>query len=57
MKKRAFSLVEMLIVISIIGILGAIVIPMLQDHSHKAKEAAAKMMIQSVFSGPRDMIR
>jgi prepilin-type N-terminal cleavage/methylation domain-containing protein len=41
-KKRAFSLVEMLIVISILGIMAAIVIPMLKDHSQKAKEAAAK---------------
>jgi prepilin-type N-terminal cleavage/methylation domain-containing protein len=42
MKRKAFSLVELLIVISIIGIMAAIVIPMLQDHSQKAKEAAAK---------------
>jgi len=38
----AFSLVELLIVISILGIMAAIVIPTLQDHSKKAKEAAAK---------------
>lgn len=41
-KKRAFSLVEMLIVISILGIMAAIIIPAMKDHSQKAKEAAAK---------------
>lgn len=41
-QKKAFSLVELLIVISILGIMAAIVLPTLQDHSKKAKEAAAK---------------
>lgn len=41
-KKRAFSLVEMLIVISILGIMAAIIIPAMKDHSQRAKEAAAK---------------
>jgi len=40
--RRAFSLVELLIVISVLGILAAIVLPTLQSHSQKAKEAAAK---------------
>lgn len=40
--KKAFTLVELMIVISILGILGAIVLPMFQDHIQKAKEAAAK---------------
>ncbi len=40
--RTGFSLVEMLIVISILGIMAAIVVPILQDHSQKAKEAAAK---------------
>ncbi|MBE0537267.1 MAG: type II secretion system protein [Phycisphaerae bacterium] len=40
--KKAFSLVELLIVISILGIMAAIALPALQDHSKKAKEAAAK---------------
>jgi prepilin-type N-terminal cleavage/methylation domain-containing protein len=40
--KKAFSLVELLIVISILGIMAAIVMPSFQDHSRKAKEVAAK---------------
>jgi len=40
--KRAFSLVEMLIVVAILGILAAIVLPQFQSHSQEAREAAAK---------------
>jgi len=40
--KYAFTLVETLIVVSILGILAAIVVPQFQAHSHLAKEAAAK---------------
>lgn len=40
--KKAFSLVEILIVVAILGILAAIVMPQFQNHSTLAKEAAAK---------------
>ncbi|GAH74356.1 unnamed protein product, partial [marine sediment metagenome] len=40
--KKAFTLVEILIVVAILGILAAIVIPQFQAHSQEAKEAAAK---------------
>ena len=42
MKKKAFSLIELLIVISILGIMAAIVLPTFQGNIQKAKEAAAK---------------
>lgn len=40
--KRAFTLVEILIVVAILGILAAITIPTLKGHIIEAKEAAAK---------------
>lgn len=40
--KKAMTLVEVLIVVSILGILAAIALPQFQDHSEQAKEAAAR---------------
>ena len=42
MRKKAFSLIELLIVISILGIMAAIVLPMFRDNIQQTKEAAAK---------------
>ena len=42
MRKKAFSLIELMIVVSILGIMAAIVVPLFQDNIQKAKEAAAK---------------
>ena len=41
-KLKAFSIVEILIVVAILGILAAIVFPQLHGQSQKAKETAAK---------------
>ena len=40
--RRAFTLVEVLIVVAILGILGALVLPTFRGHIIEAKEAAAK---------------
>jgi prepilin-type N-terminal cleavage/methylation domain-containing protein len=41
-KCSAFSLAELLIVVAILGILAALVVPEIQGHTQRAKEAAAK---------------
>ena len=40
--KKAFTLVEILIVATILGILAALVLPTFQDHVQRSKESAAK---------------
>lgn len=40
--RKAFTLVELIIVVSILGILAAIVLPEFQGHTKLAKEATAK---------------
>ncbi len=40
--KRAFTLVEILIMVAILGILAAIAIPQIQNYADQAKAAAAK---------------
>ena len=42
MKKRGFSVAELLIVVAILGIMAAIVIPQFQSQSTRAKGAVAK---------------
>ncbi|MGA9777243.1 MAG: type II secretion system major pseudopilin GspG [Verrucomicrobiia bacterium] len=46
--RRAFTLVEMLLVITIIGILAALVIPMMVGRSEQARQAAAHADLSSV---------
>jgi general secretion pathway protein G len=46
--RRAFTLVEMLLVITIIGILAALVIPKMMGRSEQARQAAARADISSI---------
>ena len=46
--KRAFTLVEMLLVLVILAVLAAIVIPKFSGRSQQAKEAAAQTQIASI---------
>ena len=46
--RRAFTLVEMLLVVTIIGILAAIVIPKMVGRSEQAREVRAKADIASI---------
>jgi prepilin-type N-terminal cleavage/methylation domain-containing protein len=40
--KEAFSLVELIIVVAILGIMAAIILPIFQSHAAEAKETASK---------------
>ncbi len=42
MKEKAFTLVEVILVVTILGILAALVLPTFQGHIVKARESAAK---------------
>jgi general secretion pathway protein G len=48
MKTKGFTLVELMIVVSILGILAAIVIPEFQGHASESKESAAKSSLHTV---------
>ena len=46
--KKAFTLVELLIVVAILGIMAAVVMPLISDHVQKAKESAAKDSLRAM---------
>ena len=48
MKIKAFTLVEILIVVTILGILAAVVLPTLQGHTVSARESAVKDSLRTM---------
>ena len=48
MDRKAFTLVEILIVVSILGILAAVVLPTLQGHTANARESTAKDSLRTM---------
>lgn len=50
MKKRGFSIAELLIVVAVLGILAAIVVPQFRSHSTQAKTAVAKNSLRILRS-------
>ena len=50
MKKKAFTIVEVILVVTILGILAAIAFPGLQDHVAKAKESAVRNNLTTIRS-------
>lgn len=50
MKRKAFTLVEIILVVTILGILAAVVLPGFQNHAATAKESAVKSNLLTIRS-------
>ena len=48
MRKQGFTLVELMLVVAILGILGALVVPVYNDHTSQAKSAAVKSNLSAM---------
>lgn len=49
-KQKGFTLIEILVVVSILAILGALVVPKIMDRPNKARVVAAKQDIQAIVA-------
>ncbi|MFB3895031.1 MAG: type II secretion system major pseudopilin GspG [bacterium] len=55
MNQKGFTLIEIMVVVIIIGVLAALVVPQFTGRTERARIAAAKTQIDSLFSTALDM--
>lgn len=57
MKRKAFSLIELMIVIVILGLLAAMVMPSLTGKGEEAKRNLVCVQMKSIYNGSLDMFK
>lgn len=57
MKRKAFSLIELMIVILILGLLAAMVMPSLTGKGEEAKRDLVCVQMKSIYNGALDMFK
>ena len=57
MKRNAFSLIELMIVIVILGLLAAMVMPSLTGKGEEAKKKLVCVQMKSIYNGSLDMYK
>lgn len=57
MKRKAFSLIELMIVIVILGLLAAMVMPSLTGKGEEAKKNLVCVQMKSIYNGSLDMYK
>jgi general secretion pathway protein G len=57
MKKRGFSLIELMIVIVILGLLASMVVPALTSKGAEAKKKLVCVQMKSIYNGALDMYK
>ncbi|NCO01541.1 MAG: type II secretion system major pseudopilin GspG [Epsilonproteobacteria bacterium] len=57
MKRKAFSLIELMIVIVILGLLAAMVMPSLTGKGEEAKRNLVCVQMKSIYNGALDMFK